>query len=96
MSYLRDSCCCICTKRLDKEKKPNIRKISHNNINNYRRAFPNYRKTPLVVPRTQSKFFFFLARLYGVLYATVSHFYENIFVKNSNLTPGYTPQNTFF
>ena len=42
MSYLRDSCCCICTKRLDKEKKPNIRKISHNNINNYRRAFPNY------------------------------------------------------
>ena len=40
--------------------------------------------------------FFFLARLYGALNATVSYFYENIFVKNPNLTPGHTPQNTFF
>ena len=40
--------------------------------------------------------FFFLARLYGALNATVRYFYENIFVKNPNLTPGHTPQNTFF
>ena len=41
MSYVRDSWCCICTKRLDKIKKKTIRKIGPNSIDDYRRAFPN-------------------------------------------------------
>ena len=40
MSYLRDAWCCVCTARLDKVKKENIRRITPENINDYSKTFP--------------------------------------------------------